>query len=360
MIKVEKIFILFTGLVLASVLLLLASCNTNKNANNGRHITDIYNRDVSVPEKVEKIATVGSATRLCVYAGSADKLVGITEIDKTSELRPYTIPYAEKFENLPTTNNGNHINSTTVDEEKMLSLSPDVIFSTRSADECEKLQKDINIPVVGIYFQDEMFSDAVYSSIKIVGDVSNSLDHANKTIEFLKNTEQDLTSRCKGNDKKLFRGAVNFKGSKDLCGTISNYCVYKTIKANNVAEKEGINSAYDTNLEQIISWDPDYIFMDYTNSRKIQNQKEKNADAFKQVRTLNNGNAFYVAPFNNNGTNIEYGICECYYTAKILYPDEFKDVDIDTKFSEIFEAIDGKDIYPELKDKGVYFGPASF
>lgn len=337
-----------------------SACSNKKDTTNTKTIQDIYNRTVSVPEKVEKIATVGSATRMVVYAGATNKLVAVTEVDKVSELRPYTMAYSEKFEKLPTTNNGNHINTTTVDKEKLISLKPDVILSSRSADECESLQNDINIPVVGVYFQDELFSDNVYNSIDIVGKVAGTQQHASDTINYIKSVQKDLDVRCKQNSTKLYRGAVNFKGSKNLNGTISNYCVYKAIKANNVADKEGINSAYDTNLEQILSWNPDYIFMDSTNSEKIKTQIVNNRSAVSKIQALNNDHAYYVAPFNNNGTNIEFGLCEAYYTAKTIDETAFSDINIDEKFGEIFEKLIGKNIYDELKNKGIYFGKAEF
>ena len=145
-------------------------------------IMDSYKREVRVPTDVQRVATVGCATRLVVYAGAVDKLVAITEMDRPSELRPYTIAYEEEFKELPTTNNGNHLNSTTIDEEKMLEIKPDVIISSRSADECEKLQEHIKIPVIGIDAQGDLLDDQYASSIQIVGLACGTSEHANQLI----------------------------------------------------------------------------------------------------------------------------------------------------------------------------------
>lgn len=119
-------------------------------------ITDFNGRNVQYPSDVERIATVGSAARSVVYAGAQSKLVAITEMDRPTELRPYTLVDPELFSSLPTTSDGNHLNSTNIDKEKLLELNPDVILSSRSKSECERLQKDLNIPVIGVGFQDEI------------------------------------------------------------------------------------------------------------------------------------------------------------------------------------------------------------
>lgn len=358
------IFFIIVGFALFIIALLFTSCDkkatiSNDN-NNSKIIEDIYGRQINVPNDVTKIATVGSAARITTYAGCNDKLVAVTEMEKEDILRPYTIAWADTFKQLPATSNGNHINNTTVDKEKMLSLKPDVIFSSRVASECDQLQNDLNIPVVGISFHDEIFSDNVYRSIKICGEVANTQKHAEEVIEYIKGLKSDLDKHCNNTNKKIYKGAVNFKGSKDLCGTISNYCVYAAIKQKNVADKENIDSAYDTNLEQIYNWNPDYIFMDCTNSSKIETQIDKNKHMFDNINAYKNHNMYYVAPFNFNGTNLEYGLCEAYYTASIINENAFEDYNLEEKFDEIFYMLDGKKIFSQLKELGIKFEKANF
>lgn len=356
--KKTYLFLFTVIVILLSIFtILLCSCKNNQNFG-PKQIKDIYEREVSLPEKIENIASIGSATRICVYAGIQDKLVAITEMDKPSELRPYTIANEDVFKNLPITNNGNHINTSNVDKEKIIEIKPDVIVSSRSADECNKLQSETKIPVVGIYFQDEMFSDAVYKSINILGEICNTKEKSNKTINYLKQCENDLKNRCKIIDSnlKIYRGAINFKGSKGLCGTISNYNVYNVIGLKNLSDKENICSAYDTTFEQIYTWNPNYVFADCTNKNKVDSDFNSNENSLKQIEAYKNGNIYFVAPFNHNGTNIEYGLCEAYYTAKTLFPDQFSDVNLNEKFDEIFYNLDGQKIYQKLQEKGIFFG----
>lgn len=100
--------------------------------------------------------------------------------------------------------------------------------------------------------------------------------------------------------------------------------------------------------------------MDYSNKEKVAQQIERQPQAFKRLQAFKNNNVYFCAPFNNNGTNAEYSLCECYLTAKIIYPQIFSYINLDQKFAEIINHHLGKDIYQELVARGVYFGPAQF
>lgn len=249
-------YILFAVIIALGITFLFAlfACGENRIENKKTDtIIDSYRREVKVPTDVQRIATVGSATRLVVYVGAVDKLVAITEMDKPSELRPYTIAYEEEFKNLPTTNNGNHLNSTTVDEEKMLEINPDVIISTRSADECDELQEHLKIPVVGTDASGDYLDEQYKKALQVVGLVAGMSEKANELIGYMSGLYNELNNTAKPVSAKLYRGAINYKGSKDLTGTISQYNVYKTISATNAADNPNIDGAYDTSLEQILT-----------------------------------------------------------------------------------------------------------
>lgn len=74
--------------------LALAGCASDTQGNGDtREVTDVYGRTVTIPADVQTCATVGSAARFVVYAGGADKLVAVTEMDKpATPARPYTAP----------------------------------------------------------------------------------------------------------------------------------------------------------------------------------------------------------------------------------------------------------------------------
>lgn len=247
-------------LILTSILLTLficiafvfVACGKNEFGQNSNTIEDVNGRQVKYPKTVEKIATVGSATRMVVYAEAQDKLVAITEMDKPSELRPYTLVYPELFASLPTTNNGNHLNEIEIDKEKLIELAPDVIFSSRSAEENDKLQKDIHIPVIGVAGNANILETTAFMPFEIVSEVCNTQEATYKKLGYLRGLLNEIVAAKSVSSAKLYRGAINYKGSKDLCGTYSNYYIYNSFQCINVANNDAIDGAYDTTLEQIL------------------------------------------------------------------------------------------------------------
>lgn len=358
--SITKLISISAVVILIISALFVAGCSYKNLQNANEQITDFNGRNVPYPKNVEKIATVGSAARSVVYAGATDKLVAITEMDRPTVLRPYTLVEPELFSQLPTTSEGNHLNNTNIDKEKLLEINPDVIFSSRNKNECENLQNELGIPVIGVGFQDEIILNDLWMSLKIIGQVCNTVEIANQKIGYLKIIIEEA-QKCWGiTGPSVYRGAINYRGSKDLTGTYSHYCVYEAIQANNVADREDIEGAYDTSLEQILTWNPDYIFMDYENKNKVEDQINNNPNVFSQLKAFKNSNVYFVPPFNSNGTNVEYGICEMFLTAKTLYPSIYGSLNLEQAYAELFENLLGKNIYPELLNRGLTIGKASF
>ena len=50
-------------------------------ASDTRVITDVFGRQVEIPNEVNSVAALGSAARLIVYAGGVDKITGCTEME---------------------------------------------------------------------------------------------------------------------------------------------------------------------------------------------------------------------------------------------------------------------------------------
>ncbi len=98
--------------------------------------------------------------------------------------------------------------------------------------------------------------------------------------------------------------------------------------------------------------------MDCTNKQLVENQKNQNSEIFKQLNAFNNHHAYYLAPFNSNGTNLEYAYCEMFYTAMTLYPDKFQNLEFENIAHEIFLKVLGEDIYDELTSQGICFEEA--
>lgn len=342
-----------------------SSTGTAASEPESRTLVDAYGRSVELPAEVVTAATVGSGARFVVYAGAQDKLIAATEMDTpASPARPYTEVHADLFAGLPTTSNGNHLNETTVDTEKLLELHPDVIVSSRSAEECDALQDSIGIPVVGITYQGQLFTDNVYTSIEVVGDALGTGEHARNVVATMKDWAADLdrrTASIPDADKpSAYVGAVNYKGAKSFTGTYASYPALDAVHANNVADALGQKGAVEVSLEQVGEWNPDVMFLNAGNMDLMKKDYEDNKEFFDKLTAFQNG-ALYTQPsFNYNGTNVEMGICDAYFCGATLYPEAFADVDLAKKYDDVFSTMLGANYYEQMKSLGIDFKRISF
>lgn len=370
-----KLVAIFVAALAVSTLTLTA-CGSNSAASGSasaassssvatKTVVDAYGRSVEVPKDAKTAATVGSGARFVVYAGAQDKLIAVTEMETTPAMnRPYAIAYKDLFVNLPSTSNGNHLLETNVNEEQLMDLNPDVIISSRSAEECDALQKDTGIPVIGITYQNQLFTDNVYNSIICVGEALGTEDHANEVVAKLKEWDADLKARtadiADADKPNVYVGAVNYKGAKSFTGTYANYAPLVELNAKNVADETGQKAAVDADLEQIGNWDPDYMFLNAGNMDLMKADYANNQAFFDGLKAFQQGNLYTQPFFNFNGTNIDTGICDTYFIGATIYPDKFADVDLKAKYSEIYTTLLGVDFYRAMQQNGMDFKSISF
>ncbi len=362
--QVATLALRFAAAALLALLasLMLVGCAQDASSEEGatRTITDVYGRSVEVPETVESVATVGSGAKFVVYAGGQDKLIAVTEMETESSIqRPYTVAWADLFSTLPSTSNGNHLNETNVNTELLLELDPDVIISSRSADECDELQNSIGIPVVGIYYEESMFDENVYNSILTVGQAIGTESHAQSVVDKIMEWEQDLLSRTADieDDQRptCYFGAINYRGAKSFSGTYGQYPPAVAVNADNVADEVGTSGSFDIDLEQLSVWDPDYIFVNTANMDLMLSDYNSSPDFFESLTAFQNGNIYSQPAVVYNGMNVEMGICNAYFIGATLYPDAFSDVDLASTYSDILSTMLGVDIYPQLQEAGMDF-----
>lgn len=363
--KIRKLIV--TTLALCLLALALVGCSGNGATSSAptKTVTDVYGRSVEIPADVTSCATVGSAARIVVYAGGQDKLVAVTEMDKPATLaRPFTVAYEQLFSDLPTTSNGNHLMETSVDGEALLELKPDVIISSRSAKECDELQSQINIPVIGVSYQDQMFTKDVFESIQVVADVLGTVEHAQQVIDKMNGWQADLDSRTAGiaqaDKPRCYAGAVNYKGAKSFGGTYAQYPPFVAVHIDNVADETAGSGSVEVTLEQLGEWNPDFMFLNAGNMELMKKDYADNQAFFDNLEAFKTGNIYTQPSYNMNGTNVEIAICNAYFDGATVYPDAFADVDLQAMYREIITTMLGTDCYDQLQAMGLRFGKLSF
>ena len=321
-----------------------------------KSIIDITGRTIKVPENVTSIVGAGpGALRLLCYMNAQNKIVGIEQSEKTwGPLgRPY-IMASPNLLNLPTIGAGGpgSINSGP-DPELILKVKPNVIFITyMKRGKAEEYQKRIKIPVIVLsYGELSTFDEKVYESLKIIGKVLNNEKRAQEVINFLQQAENDLNTRTKGipENKRpnVYVGGIGFKGIHGIESTSCNYPPFNSVNARNVADELKKSGHLFVDKEQILKWDPDFIFIDEGGYKLVKSDLYN--PLFQSLKAAKENHIYGILPYNFYTTNIGTAIADAYYIGKVLYPDKFKDIDIGKKADEIYKFLVGKPVYKEME-----------
>lgn len=369
--KMKNIFALV--LAMALLLALFAGCSPGSNVSSTapsatasasteaatRTITDMLGRTVEIPGVIETVAVAGSSARILTYAGCADKLVGVTDMDKKADAgMPYTIVNKEKFAALTSVGAGGA--KDTQYDEALVTLNPDVIFANYlDAEAATELQEKTNIPVVGLQY-DGIFSDSVYTALELVGEVMGNQARCATVIDGMKAYQKDLNDRTKdiadADKPTVYAGAVSFKGGHGIEGTYGQYPPFVAINAKNVVDETGEKSALIIDKEKIVVWNPEIIFLTPLNMNLVNEDYATNPNFYDNLSAVKSGNVYSQVSYNYNGTNIEVAIVDAYYAGAVIYPEAFADVDFEKKADEIFTLMLGQTYLQQLKDSGNDFG----
>ena len=354
----KKMIALFLAAVIAVGL--LAGCGAGEaKHHNTRTITDGAGRQVEVPETVESIVCVGvGALRYTCYLGGQDLVCAVEDCEKEAVIsRLYNFVNIEKFRDLPVIGtNGNPF------AEELIDVAPDVIVMSKSASaEADDLQNKTGTPVVVVSGSDTTLDDHCYETIRILGELYGKQDRATQLTDYLKGIQKDLDDRTRdipdSSKPSVYVGGVSFKGHHGFEGTEAGYGPFALIHANNLADTTGQTGAFNIDLEQVLSWDPDIIFVDFNGMNLIKEDYAKNPDYYNSLAAVQEGKVYSQISFRSNASNLETALADAYYAACVMYPEQFADVDPVAKAQEIFENLLGVNPYADLKEAGYEFRP---
>ena len=337
-------------LILIILIMLITSLSVS-----AAEITDMRDRNVTVPDNVTSIIGMNSGTlRLLVYLQATDLLIGIEEMFARGG-RPYTFAHPELLK-LPTIGlRGN-------DPEAIAALNPEVIFTTYMNESriADNMQNKTGSAVVCIDYGDlDNNIKTFFAALRLMGEVLNKEDRVEEVITFFEDTIKDLDDRTKNNKSKetVYVGGVSQRGSHGIDSTEPDYAPFAFVNANNVASSVEAEHAY-IDPEQLLIWNADKIFIDY-NGYNLVMEDFKNKPVLKLMKAVRNDELYFVLPYNWYTTNYGTVLANAYYIGKVLYPDSFADIDPGKKADEIYEFLVGKPVYDEMIQLYGPFGKAA-
>lgn len=322
-------------------------------------VTDVAGRAVEVPAHPRRIIAVSSgALRLLCYLEAADRIVGVESFDKKpSAGRSYQLAYPS-LAGLPSIGPGGpaQINRDP-DLEAVLRLSPDAIFITHMEPaKADALQKRLGIPVVVLAYSKTgvgTIDEKLYESLRLAGKILGKEKRAEAVIAFIEQNRQNLLARTKrmARDRKptVYIGGISLKGVQGIESTDADYPPLAWVNARNLAREVSTRGHLFINREQLLAWNPDFLFLDAGGLTLIAQDYRKKPDFYQHLKVVGKKRIYLLYPFNNYATNIETMIADAYTVGKILYPEGFADLNLQKKCDEIYTFFLGKPIYGEMK-----------
>jgi len=343
------------ALVIAS--LVLSGCSASAQTGGERvTVTDLLGRQVAITATVKRVIAIGpGALRLYTYAGALDYVVGVEEMEKGDVSgKPYMLANPS-LAKLPAIGLGGPNNAP--DPEKILTVKPEVIFSTYASDAAaaDELQSKTGIPVVVLSYGSagfgttSIFGQPVQDSLLLAGKITGQTAKAQAAVDVIKKYQRDLSDRTKDipDAKKptVYVGGLGAKGTHGIESTQGHYALLDAIHAKNVVDETGKSGSVMIDKEKLIKWDPHLIFIDRGGYAAIVEDYKKNASFYDSLSAVKNGKVYSQLPYNYYSTNIDTAIADAYYLGKVIYPEAFADVDPVKKADEVYQALLGQTLY---------------
>ncbi|MDV0447074.1 hypothetical protein MsAg5_09480 [Methanosarcinaceae archaeon Ag5] len=327
-------------------------------------ITDAFGRNVTLPDNPERIAVSGSGSmRYFVYLEVSDRAVAVDYQDNASmkianDNRPYALAHPEIRDN-PMIGTAKAV----IDAERLMAANPDVLFVAAYSQEdvlrADEIQQKTGIPVVLFYTGNYVAEkEKIDETFRMLGKILHKEQRANDLIAYFEETEADLKNRIKdapAPNQTVYVGGVSYNGAHGLNGTNPSYLPFIVLNLDNAAKDmtiTGTGTGYAlVSKEKIVEWDPDVIFVDLGTLQAAGGgslAELKTDPSYKELTAAKTGNIYAVNPYTSMNNNHETSLANCYYVGKILYPEQFKDIDPAQKADEIYTFVVGKPVFEQM------------
>lgn len=215
------------------------------------NITDHLGRQVELAEKAERIISSYNITTSLLIA--LDKDENIVGIEKKAEEREIYKKAANHLTTLPQIGSGKGINV-----EECMALEPDVVIIPVRLEEFIPKFESLGIPVIAVEPESmELFLE----TIEMIGKAVGAEEKADKIISYYKDNIAEIEKLTKDITE---RPAVYMTGSSDVLTTCTSkmYQHYLIELAGGKNASQELTDGYWTTIsaEQLLGWNPDYIF----------------------------------------------------------------------------------------------------
>ncbi|PWR71276.1 ABC transporter substrate-binding protein [Methanospirillum lacunae] len=336
----KKFLLVFLILAICTVLCTIAYAESGAKE---KTVTDMEGRTVSIPVPLQHVITVGSVpvqNSFLFALGEGNTISNdLPESFKKQGRWKYQYVFAPNLQGEPsiqTTNNQPNV-------EEIVKLNPDVVF-TMDKPTVDLLEKS-NIPVVYLSWVND---DDVKKLMTLLGEAYNKQDEASKYLKYFDDTVNKVSSVAAtipdSDRKKVLYLAYS---SMSVPHKIGDWWIEKGggISVSNATRE---TESLKIDAEQINTWNPDIIIVSTPDEIDAIQKDPKLAD----VTAIKN-KAVYIAPMGahtwaNRGIETPLTVM---WAAKTMYPDKFKDFDLEKVTHDFYKEFFGVDCTPDqIKD----------
>ncbi|MCR5741038.1 MAG: ABC transporter substrate-binding protein [Gammaproteobacteria bacterium] len=361
----------------------LVSCKETTTKSEVVVIVDAVGRSVELDKNsIERVVCIGAgALRLYSYVGDMNKIVGAEDIDRNQDGTDYSLIGANGFrgvsrpyydynkEYLKTTLSiglGGPKNQVNPDTEKIIVANPDLIISEiENVETVNKLQNDTGKPVVVVKYGNnhDIFSETLYSSLELLGNILKKEERATEVINYLKASKTELGNNASKatqaeKEKSFFIGCLGNWGTQDLLSTSKNFVLFNVSSINNAVKSDATLDNGKITLEALVNYNPDNIILDAAGIQVFKNSSyANNKEIISSLDAVKNGNVYLEMPFNAYYTNIEVALINAYYIASIAYPSVYQNFSIEAKATEVLAKFLGANAnYSLISEQNLSYG----
>ncbi len=333
--ETKKVFILVLALILF-VLYIPTGCNKMAIAPKGelgkRTIVDQVGRTVEIPEKIERVAALHPFGGKLVYAlGQGDKMAHKFLFWKEGDvMESLDTAYAA----LPELKTDPH---QTVTAEAIMTVKPDIVFSYAAFDQFEIEEcASKGLTVVGI--KGETLEET-YEAIQLIGKVLGCKKDADDFEAYIKEKVILVEKRSKG-VKDEEKPKILFTGPKGMYTVASG----DMFQGKMIEMAGGINVSKElkgkwcgVSPEQIVAWNPDYIFLaSYFGTNTVEDFLRD--PALSTTNAVKNRNVF-IFPSNIIWWDfpLPQSVLGAIWIGKTIFPEKYGDIDMVKIADEYYE-----------------------
>lgn len=360
--KIKVVILLLILLVIGGVATHLFLTPSTVETEGSKNITDMIGRSVEIQASVNNIVATSPPMTTVLYMIAPDKLKAVNFQWTDDELK--YVP--SQYQNYPVV--GGWYGTQDGSYEEFIASEPDLIIE--SIDEGgdgdmstvkERQEKFGTIPVVAV--RDTTNVEKVGESILFMGEIVGAQDKAKQLNDF-NNKYLDIvherSSQLSDSDKRTVYYAQGDDGLQTNPSHSTHGQLIDLIGGVNVADslnQGNTTTSVQVSMEQVISWNPDLII---TNDAEFYAKVYSDSNWGKLDAVKNK--EVYLCPqspfkwFDRPvGANMIIGVP---WTAKVIYPDQYKDIDMVAATQEFYSNfyhidLSNDDIKQMLLDSGL-------